>query len=46
MEGFVDYYNIIGISKNASNEEIKKAYRKKAKEYIQIQVEVARSFYS
>ncbi|MFJ7827082.1 J domain-containing protein [Psychrobacillus sp. NPDC096623] len=33
MEEFVDYYNIIGISKNASNEEIKKAYRKKAKEY-------------
>jgi molecular chaperone DnaJ len=28
-----DYYNILGISNNASNEEVRKAFRKKAMEY-------------
>jgi len=30
---FVDYYNILGIDKNASTDDIKKAYRKLARKY-------------
>lgn len=33
MAGFIDYYNILGLTKQASSEEIKKAYRKLARKF-------------
>ena len=33
MAGRPDYYKILGVGKNASDEEIKKSYRKLARQY-------------
>lgn len=33
MSGFIDYYNVLGIDKSATADDIKKAYRKLARKY-------------
>lgn len=33
MAGFIDYYNVLGIEKSATEQDIKKAYRKLARKY-------------
>ncbi|HQW94146.1 MAG TPA: DnaJ domain-containing protein, partial [Saprospiraceae bacterium] len=30
---YIDYYNVLGVDKNATNKEIKSAYRKLARKY-------------
>ena len=33
MAGKRDYYEVLGVNKNATDDELKKAYRKMAKQY-------------